>query len=129
MSSLIYFKTWFLAGITLIVVITYLTLTSTPPSMPRIEYGDKISHLLAYATLMGWFGQLYLTFSKQFWFFLAFAGMGIGLEFLQGMGGVRMFEYADMVANAVGALLGWVLSRTWFAGSLLKVDRFLASKF
>ena len=97
--------------------------------MPRIEYGDKISHLLAYATLMGWFGQLYLTFSKQLGLFLIFAAMGIGLEFLQGISGVRMFEYADMIANALGALLGWILSRTLFAGSLLKVDRFLASKF
>lgn len=97
--------------------------------MPRIEYGDKISHLFAYATLMGWFSQLYSTFSKQFWLFLLFAAMGIGLEFLQGISGVRMFEYADMVANTLGALMGWMLSRTLLAGSLLKVDRFLASKF
>ena len=129
MSSFFYFKTWFTIGIALIVVITYLTLTSNPPLMPRIEYGDKVSHLIAYATLMGWFGQLYTTISKQVWLCLAFAGMGITLEFLQGMGGVRMFEYADMVANALGALIGWLLSRTWFAGTLLKVDQYLASRF
>lgn len=97
--------------------------------MPQIEYGDKISHLFAYATLSGWFCQLYTRATVQTWIFLLFCAMGIGLEFLQGMGGVRMFEYADMVANAIGAVIGLVLSRTWLSGALLKIDRFLSAKF
>lgn len=97
--------------------------------MPQIEYGDKIGHLLAYASLTGWFSQLYARFSMQLWIFLAFVIMGVGLEIIQGMGGVRMFEYADMLANTLGAVLGWVLSRTWLVGSLLKVDQFLSSRF
>ena len=97
--------------------------------MPQIEYGDKIGHLLAYASLTGWFSQLYVRFSTQLWIFLAFVLMGVGLEIIQGMGGVRMFEYADMLANTLGASLGWILSRTWLSGSLVKVDQFLSSRF
>ena len=96
--------------------------------MPQIEFGDKISHLIAYASLTGWFTQLYTKYSTQIWIFLAFCIMGVGLEFAQGMGGVRMFEYADMAANALGAALGWWLSRTWLKGTLLKVDQYLSAK-
>jgi glycopeptide antibiotics resistance protein len=33
--------------------------------------------------------------------------MGIAIEFLQRMTGYRTFDVLDMVANAVGVLLGW----------------------
>jgi glycopeptide antibiotics resistance protein len=44
--------------------------------------------------------------------------MGVSLEFLQGMGGHRHFEYADMIANAVGVFLGLLLTTTVFKGAL-----------
>ena len=96
--------------------------------MPSIEFGDKLGHLLAYGTLTGWFGQLYTRFKTQLWIFLGFCLMGIVLEILQGLGPARYFEYADMVANALGAALGWWLTRTWFAGALHKVERLILSK-
>ena len=96
--------------------------------MPTIEFGDKISHLLAYGVLTGWFGQLYTRFKTQLWIFIGFCLMGIALEFLQCLDPERYFEYADMVANAVGAALGWWLTRTWFAGALAKVERLFLSK-
>jgi glycopeptide antibiotics resistance protein len=34
--------------------------------------------------------------------------MGVGLEFIQGMLGYRTYEVFDMLANAIGVLLGWV---------------------
>lgn len=104
--------------------VVYLSLTATPPPIvPAFEYGDKFSHLLAYSVLTGWFGQLYTRIATQFWIFVAFCLMGVSLEFIQGMGGTRMFEYADMVANTLGAGLGWWLTRTWFAGTLLKFEQ------
>ena len=96
--------------------------------MPSIEFGDKISHLLAYGVLTGWFGQLYTRFKTQLWIFLGFSLMGIALEYLQGLDPARYFEYADMAANATGAALGWWLTRTWFAGTLLKLERLFLSK-
>ena len=33
--------------------------------------------------------------------------MGIGIEYLQRMTGYRTFDVFDMLANAVGVVLGW----------------------
>lgn len=96
--------------------------------MPSIAFGDKISHILAYGALTGWFGQLYTSFKTQFLIFLGFCLMGIALEYIQGLDPARYFEYADMGANALGAALGWWLTRTWFAGTLCKFERLLLSK-
>ena len=96
--------------------------------MPSIEFGDKLSHLFAYGALTGWFGQLYTRFSSQAWIFLMFSLMGVSLEYLQGMGEARVFEYADMLANTFGAALGWWLTRSWLAGTLLRVERMLLKK-
>ena len=41
-----------------------------------------------------------------------FVFMGVAMEYLQGLGPVRMFEYADMIANTAGVLLGLLLSLT-----------------
>jgi len=54
--------------------------------------------------------------------------MGIILEFLQGLDPERFFEYADMLANAIGAALGWWLTRTWLEGALPRVERLFLSK-
>jgi len=116
---------WFFVGVVLTITVIYLSLTSHPPSLAFFEYGDKIGHLLAYATLTGWFGQLYTRLMSQVWIFLLFCLMGISLEFLQGMGGVRMFEYADMLANCVGAALGWWITRNWLAGILWRFENLL----
>jgi len=96
--------------------------------MPAIEFGDKISHLLAYGVLTGWFGQLYTRVKTQLWIFIGFCMMGVALEYIQGLDPARFFEYADMAANAVGAALGWWLTRTWFAGTLLRFESLILKK-
>ncbi|HEY5601992.1 MAG TPA: VanZ family protein [Gammaproteobacteria bacterium] len=112
----------------LVVLVIFLSLTSAPPPMPSVEFGDKIGHLLAYGTLTGWFGQLYTRFRTQLWIFVGFCLMGVVLEYLQGLGPARYFEYADMAANSTGAALGWWLTRTWLAGALLKFENKLLWK-
>jgi len=109
----------------IIVTVVFLSLTANPPTLISYQYGDKIGHLLAYATLTGWFGQLYTRFIMQFWIFVLFCVMGITLEIIQGKGGVRMFEYADMLANCAGGALGWWLTRNWLAGTLCRIERLL----
>jgi len=37
---------------------------------------------------------------------------GMGLEILQGLLGVRVMEYSDMLANSLGVLLGYGVWRT-----------------
>ena len=116
---------WFFTGIVLTFIVIYLSLTPHPPSLVSFDYGDKAGHLLAYGILTGWFGQLYTRRISQFWIFILFCLMGVTLEFAQDMGGVRMFEYADMLANCTGAALGWWLTRNWLAGTLRRCDKLL----
>ena len=43
---------------------------------------------------------------------VALIAMGVVIEFLQGWSGYRYFEYADMLANSTGVVLGYLLART-----------------
>jgi len=75
-----------------------------------VDQGDKVEHLLAYGTLTFWFCVLYRPLRVRAFYAAGFIAMGIALEFVQGWLGYRSFEVADMVANAVGVILGWTLA-------------------
>ncbi len=119
---------WLLCGWAMLVVAVWLSLIGAPPQVVGIPHADKLKHLLAYAVLMGWFGQIYTARGAQRGWLIGLVLMGIMLEFLQGWGGVRFFEYADMLANTLGALLGYWLTRGPLAGTLARVDLQLARK-
>jgi len=95
---------WF--GIGLLI---YLSLTPQPPEIP-VEQGDKIGHSLAYATLMFWWAQLLVGTPERRWLAAALVGLGIALEYVQGWTGWRTFDYFDMLADAVGVALGWLIA-------------------
>ena len=82
------------------------------PSPPEtgIEGGDKVGHLLAYGILMGWFCLLYRGLPARVSYAIGFAAMGVALEFAQGAVGYRLYDTADMAANALGVLLGWAIA-------------------
>lgn len=105
-------KVWLTLGWLWVAVVFYLSLMPHPPQPLSFNGVDKLEHAFAYAMLMVWFCQLYVERGMRIRLCLAFVAMGIGIEVLQGMGGVRYFEYADMLANATGVLLGWGLAQT-----------------
>ena len=117
---------WVSIGCALVSLIVYLSLTPGPPKVIEFAFADKLEHLLAYGILMGWFGQLYLSWKSQLVWVLAFCLLGVGMEFAQGWGGHRFFDVADMAANSLGVLLGWWLGSRWLAGSLLRIDHILS---
>jgi len=86
--------------------IVWLSLTPAPPEVD-IAYSDKLGHFVAYGLLMFWFSQLYLRRTTRFAYAAGFIAMGVGLELAQGELGYRTYELFDMVANALGVLLGW----------------------
>jgi VanZ family protein len=116
---------WLLVGWSLISLVVILSLMASPPVIIEFKFIDKLEHLLAYSVLMGWFGQLYSRFKLQIIWVMFFVVLGVVLEYLQGWGGYRIFDYADMLANTLGVLLGWWLTRTLCAGWLLRIDRAL----
>lgn len=94
-------------GWALVALVTVLSLIPHPPHS-HVTFGDKFGHVLAYFTLMAWFGQL---FSGHYRLALAFLAMGCGLEVVQGMTGYRDASLLDMLANGLGVALGWLTSR------------------
>ena len=128
-KSLHFFPLWLSLGIGLVVTVIFLSLMASPPKVVSFTFGDKIGHFLAYAVLMGWFGQIFSGRMALIFFALSFAIMGVSLEYLQGMGPHRQFEYADMVANTIGVVLGLLLTTTVLKGSLHWFEeRILAGK-
>ncbi len=115
---------WLTIGYLMVSFVIYSSL-STAEVVLEIKLSDKLMHVLGYFGLMGWFMQIYR--SKRAGFLLAavFIAMGVSLEFLQDLGGVRYFEVADMFANTLGVLLAWALSYTPVAGILLWFERSL----
>lgn len=122
-TQLKYFTFWFVMGCVLLFSIIYLSLTSHPPPIMHFSYGDKVSHFIAYGTLMLWFGQLFTSRVASYVCIVLFTLMGGMLEVLQWFGGVRFFEYADMLANFIGVLIGWWLAKGWFAGLFVAIER------
>jgi VanZ family protein len=116
-----YFILWRALGWLAVVVVIYLSLTSHPITVP-LRYGDKFGHLLAYGVLMSWFVQLYQRRGMLLLHALLFIVTGVVMEFLQGYTG-RYFEYADMVANTAGVVLGLSLSLTPWQSLLLQGER------
>ena len=102
-------RLWIASGWGILAAIIWLSLTPTPPKV-EFEHGDKLGHLVAYGTLMFWFCQLY----EQRWtrtaYAMTFCAMGIALEFVQGALGYRTYEELDMLANALGVLIGWAIA-------------------
>jgi VanZ family protein len=105
---------WLALGWAMVAAVCWLSLASAPLDT-GIDHGDKVGHLLAYLGLMAWWGQLD---SRSGRLLLLFLCMGAGLEGLQGLTPMRQPSLMDMLANASGAILGWLTAHThphWLA--------------
>ncbi|MEW6613740.1 MAG: VanZ family protein [Pseudomonadota bacterium] len=121
-------RLWKALGWLLLAAIVYFSLTADP-LLPDTELPvDKLEHFGAYLLLMLLFTQLYPHPGAQRLLGGAFIGLGVLLEFLQGLTGYRLFDYADMLANGLGVLTGWLLGRSWLAGLLPAIERRLPAR-
>jgi len=100
---------WKAAGWMLVLAIITLSLTPAPPHL-NLEQGDKLGHFAAYALVTLWFAQLYAGLRQRIWLALGMVALGIALEYAQRATGYRSFEVADMVADALGVAIGWLLA-------------------
>ena len=119
------FYVWMRAAFAgLAILVTWLTLTSNPESaesgfafarmIAKLLFADqaqadKVAHFLAYGALGAFACWGRVRLQKLVWATpLILAAYGGGLELLQGLGGVREAEFADGVANALGACAGYL---------------------
>jgi hypothetical protein len=109
MSTLTLRWIWWAIGWFGIGLLIYLSLMRDPPSLDIVQ-GDKLEHIAAYGMLMFWFAQLTESRIRRLLTAAALVALGAGLEFVQRETGYRTFEYADMMADAIGVGVGWSLA-------------------
>ena len=104
-------------------VIIILSLITLPQSVEvAIPHIDKIEHAMSYFILMVLFGQCYTQKRTRLIYAVVFICMGIILEYLQNLTATRQFEYADMLANSSGVVLGVVLSESYLGNVIVFID-------
>jgi VanZ family protein len=99
---------WCLVG-----VIWWLSLTPQPPHVD-FEQSDKVGHFLAYGGTMFWFCLIYRRARTRLAYAALFIAMGVAIEYIQRWTGYRSFEVYDMLADAVGVILGWAVALLLF---------------
>ena len=116
---------WYGLGALLLLLVAILSLIPAPDT----GVDDKLSHLLTYFLLGGWFGVLAADRRVLAWTFASLVVYGGAIELLQGTTDYRFAEWADLLADAVGAGLGLTLYFTPLRRLLLFVDRQLVAIF
>ncbi|SMF94794.1 hypothetical protein SAMN02949497_2129 [Methylomagnum ishizawai] len=122
-AGLNYTRLWQAMAWGMVLAVAWLSLIPHPPQPPALLGWDKAQHLLAYASLMFWFRQVFAGRGRWPVFLLV---LGITLECLQGLGGFRTFDPADMVANTAGVGAGLWLAGTPLGKSLRGLDHILS---
>jgi VanZ family protein len=107
-------------------VASVFVLSLIPLEIDLTHNRDKIAHFIAYGSMTFWFAMLFPGHLRRVGIALAFAAMGVAIEYLQRMTGYRTFDPADMVANGIGAALGWALVQTPASRALDWTERLLA---
>ncbi len=78
-------------------------------AMPNVPGTDKLHHALAYFALMFCWGQWFIRTLPRLKLAIAFVVMGALIECVQGMTTYRSFEWLDMLADAIGVALAWIV--------------------
>lgn len=100
---------WIIVGWLGIAAVIYMSLMPRPPQL-GIAHGNRIGHVVVYASLMLWFAQLALVPIQLLRSASGLFALAVGLEFAQLATEYRTFSYMDMAAGALGVVIGWVLA-------------------
>jgi VanZ family protein len=95
-------------------------------SLPELGVSDKLGHAATYAFLTFWFCGVYPRRAAPA-VAAALLALGAGMEALQGLTETRRPEGADLLANAAGVLLGFLIARTGLDGWCAKVEEFFGA--
>lgn len=114
---------WRLLGRLLVVAMLMLALLPAPQVVGAVPFGDKIGHVLGFAALMLWYAQIYGGARERLRCVLACVAFGLTIEVLQALTPYRSAEFADLAADALGAVLGWLVARGPFGDLFTWVER------
>lgn len=122
-----YFWGWLLIGYLYLAYIVYGSLTPDPVDLGVQDF-DKVMHFSAYALLMMWFAMIFYKTKARVFHAVLFIGLGVGLEFAQQAGGVRYFEFSDMIANSLGVMAGYFVTRGCGKYHLFRIEQRMLDK-
>jgi VanZ family protein len=127
MTPLRFLKVWLGIGVALVALVAFLSLSPNPLDAGRF-HEVKLGHVIAYATLMLWFAQIFRSTQGRIAVGLSLALLGVVLEYLQGATGYRTFAYSDMRDNTLGVIAGLTLAYVGLGGMLGRLDGWLAHR-
>ncbi len=123
MLTLRYRKLWLAASVLILTGI--LVLSALPgPSLPAVRYSDKMGHFIAFVLLMVWFSGMF-RFRVSPLVALGLLVYGILIELLQTTVSYRYAEFADVVFDFSGILVGWLVAAAGLRGWCQKVESWL----
>ena len=94
-------------GFVFLAAVVYLSLSRTVLELPGDTAGH-LAHVGAYALMMFSFTRVYRGARSALLIGAGLMVLGVLIEFLQGYGGYRNFERADILADALGIAFGWI---------------------
>ena len=97
--------TWYAIGAVMLLGVAVVSLVPAPD----IGVSDKLSHLVTYFLLAGWFSLLAINRTRLGWTVIGLIAYGMLIELLQGITSYRYPEWGDVLANGIGVLAGIVL--------------------
>jgi len=107
-------RLWYALGVVLLLAVALVSLLP----VPNTGVSDKLSHLITYGLLAGWFCLLARSPAQLAGSVVGLIAYGMVIEWLQGHTGYRYAEWGDVIANAAGCLLGALVYftplRAWF---------------
>lgn len=110
----------------LAVVLGLSLIPYTGPDLP-VTFADKVAHMLAFTVLIVWFSAV-VPQSRWPSLFGLLLTYGVFIEVLQFFTGYRVMEWGDIVADAVGLTVGWVMNTAGLANWANWVERLLGVK-
>jgi len=96
---------WYVIGVIMLLGVAVVSLIPSPD----IGVSDKLSHLVAYFFLAGWFSLLASNRTALGWTAIGLIAYGMLIELLQGLTAYRYPEWGDVIANGIGVLVGALL--------------------
>lgn len=121
-----FYRLWWSVGCLMLLAVIVLSLVSIEQPV-QFENADKYEHVIAYGSLMFWWGMVQPA-RRRVWF-VVLPMLGVSLEFLQSVTPYRFMSWNDALANLLGVLLGSLLLWTPAARVLGVVDRQIRNRF
>jgi hypothetical protein len=120
---------WLALGAALMLTVAALALLPAARQLNAmalaLPQGDKLLHVLAFAVLMGWWGNLYRHARQRLGVAAACLLFGLLIECAQWPHAPEDASMWDLAADALGLGIGALLLRTPLAGVLARAERWL----